>query len=173
MPSITPLRACLAALSVAALLATSGCSVFHRRDGSLRFLPRAHNVDYTRARENRPLDVPPDLDTPATDPTMQVPAVGGAAQANVAGGPAFNLSDTPASSWERLGKALDHIDGVTVAQRSQLLGSFGVQYKGASVLLRVSPNGASSRIDAVGNDGQPMRSPEAVELLGLLRDRLG
>lgn len=167
------LRVSLAAAFAMALLATSGCSMFHRPDGSLRFLPRAHNVDYSKARENRPLEVPPDLDTPATDPTMQVPSVGGAAAQAAAGGPAINLADTPASSWERLGKALDHIGDVTVGQRSQLLGSYEVQFKGTSVLLRVSPNGASSRIDAVGNDGQPVRTPQALELLGLLRDRLG
>ena len=33
--------------------------------------------------------------------------------------------------------------------------------------------GQSTRVDAVGADGQPVRTPEAVELLGLLRDRIG
>lgn len=167
------LRFSLGALITVALVSASGCSMFRRPDGSMRFLPHAHNSDYTKAREYRPLDVPPDLDTPATDPTMQVPAVGGGAAQTAADGPAITLADTPASSWERLGKALDHVGGVTVNQRSQLLGSYEVQFKGVSVLLRVSPSGASSRIDAVSGDGQPVRTPQAIELLGLLRDRLG
>lgn len=175
MPSSSATRVSLVAVFAVALLAASGCSMIKRPDGSLRFLPQAHNSEYTKSRENRPLDVPPDLDTPATDPTMQVPAVGGAASnaAGLAGGPAFTLADTQASSWERLGKALDHIDGVAVGQRSQLLSSYEVQYKGASFLLRATGNGASTSIDAVTPAGQPLRTPEAVELLGLLRNRLG
>ncbi|MBS0192867.1 MAG: hypothetical protein JSR34_01300 [Proteobacteria bacterium] len=156
----------------AVMLVSTGCSMIKRPDGSLRFLPQAHNSEYTKSRENRPLDVPPDLDTPATDPTMQVPAVGAVASA-AASGPTITLADTPASSWERLGKALDHVDGVSVGQRSQLLGSYEVQYKGASMLLRATGSGTSTSIDAVTPAGQPLRTPEALELLGLLRNRLG
>ncbi len=174
MQSTFAARMTMAVLISAALLASSGCHMLKRSDGSFRLLPRPHNSDYTRSVESRPLDVPPDLDTPATDPTMQIPGARASGDAGAAAdGPAFSLQDTPAGSWERLGKALDHVDGVSVAQRSQLLNSYEVQYKGARILLRVSPNGAGSRIDAVGIDGQPQRTPEALELLGLLRGRLG
>lgn len=172
MPLISTARVSLAALLVAGVFASTGCSMFHRNDGSFRFLPRPHNADYKKAVENRPLEVPPDLDTPATDPTMQVPSPGAGGVAGAAGGPAFTLQDTAAGSWDRLGKALDHVDGVTVTQRSQLINSYEVQYKGNRILLRVSPDGAASKIDAVGVDGTPLRTPEALELLGLLRGRL-
>ncbi|MBS0461987.1 MAG: hypothetical protein JSS41_05885 [Proteobacteria bacterium] len=173
MLSKSATRASLAVVIVATLLAAGGCSMIKRPDGSLRFLPRGHNADYQKSAEARPLDVPPDLDTPATDPTMQVPGSrAGGAVAAATGGPAFTLQDNAAGSWDRLGKALDHIDGVTVTQRSQLINSYEVQYKGNRILLRVSPDGAASKIDAVGVDGTPLRTPEALDLLGQLRGRL-
>ncbi|HEY2345876.1 MAG TPA: hypothetical protein VGH80_08330 [Xanthomonadaceae bacterium] len=173
--STSTARASLAVFFAVALLASSGCGMLHRPDGSVRFLPRPHNSDYQKSAENRPLEVPPDLDTPATDPAMQVPAVRGGSMAKAAtnSNPAFDLSDTPAGAWNRMGKALEHIDGATVTQRSQLLNSYEVQFKGTSLLLRATQDGASSRIDATGPDGQPVRTPEAIELLNQLRDRLG
>jgi len=167
-------RAMLASTLCVALLASSGCSWMHRPDGSLKFLPRSHNSDYKLSKENRPLEVPPDLDTPATDPSMQIPASHGVAPSSMAGaGGDFAISDTPSGAWDRMGKALERIDGVTITSRSQLLNSYEVQYKGATLLLRANPDGASSRIDAVGNDGRPVRTPEAVELLEKLRNRIG
>jgi len=179
-------RALLGTTLAAALLATSGCHVFHRPDGSMRFLPHRHNSDYSKSQENRPLEVPPDLDTPATDPSMQIPGSRGTASYNgsvppaagsiapTSGNPSFLLADSLSGSWDRMGRALERIDGVTITQRTQLLNSYEVQYKGATMLLRAtSEGGQSTRVDAVGADGKPMRSPEAVELLGLLRDRIG
>ena len=174
-------RALLATTLAAALLATSGCSVFHRPDGSIRFLPHRHNSDYSKSRENRPLEVPPDLDTPATDPSMQIPSTRGAgvpaAASTIApdsGNPSFTVADTAEASWARLGRALERIDGVSITQRAQLLGSYEVQYKGATILLRASPEGAqSTRVDAVGADGRPIRSAQAIELLGVLHSRIG
>jgi len=174
-------RALLASTLAVALLATSGCHMLRRPDGSMRFLPHSHNADYSKSRENRPLEVPPDLDTPATDPSMQIPGARGgsmpAAAGSIAptsGNPSFLLADNVSGSWDRMGRALERINGVTITQRTQLLNSYEVQYKGATMLLRATPEGGqSTRVDAVGADGKPMRSPEALELLGLLRDRIG
>jgi uncharacterized lipoprotein len=173
-------RALLASTFAVALLATSGCHnrIVRRQDGSVRFLPHSHNSDYSKSQENRPLEVPPDLDTPATDPSMQIPAgrAGGSTGsiAPTGGNPSFVLADSVSGSWDRMGRSLERINGVTITQRTQLLNSYEVQYKGATMLLRATPEGGqSTRVDAVGADGQPMRSPEAVELLGLLRNRIG
>ena len=179
-------RALLASTFAVALLATSGCHMLERPDGSMRFLPHRHNSDYSKSRENRPLEVPPDLDTPATDPSMQIPGSRGAASYNGSvppaagsiaqtnGNPSFLLADSVSGSWDRMGRALERIDGVTISQRTQLLNSYEVQYKGATMLLRATPEGGqSTRIDAVGANGQPVRSPEAIELLALLRNRIG
>lgn len=170
-------RALLATTLAAALLGGTGCHYLHRPDGSMRFLPQSHNSDYKKAKENRPLEVPPDLDTPATDPSMQVPAARSGPSytpaSTIAASGGFSLSDSPASAWERMGKALERIDGVTITQRSQLINSYEVQFKGATLLIRANPEGGSTRVDVVGTDGKIVRSPEATELLNLLRDRIG
>jgi uncharacterized lipoprotein len=171
-------RVLLAASLVAVLLAGSGCSIYHRTTSIFH----RHNTDYVRSQENRPLEVPPDLDTPATDPSMQIPgsrpaaapAVSGVYAPGLSADPGFMLVDNAAGAWERIGKALERIDGVTIGRRAQLINSYEVQYKGQTVLLRASQTGQQAvRVDAVGADGNPVRTPAAVELLGLLRDRLG
>jgi uncharacterized lipoprotein len=176
----TPTARTLLAMSLATvLLASSGCSMLHRSDGSMRFLPHRHNSDYSKSQENRPLEVPPDLDTPATDPSMQIPAGHDSMSSSTGpvvsnGNPGFTIADTASGCWDRMGRALERIDGVTITKRTQLLNSYEVQYKGATMLLRAnSEGGQSARVDAVGANGQPIRTPEAVELLGLLRNRIG
>ncbi len=177
-----PVRVALASALAAAVLAGSGCHWFHR----------GGNADYQKSVENRPLEIPPDLDRPAVDATMQIPSgnagvarrgvasVPPAASSIAPGGPvaaggdaSFLVTDTAAGTWTRLGDALGHLDGVTITQRAQLLDSYEVQFKGATFLLRASSEGSGSRISAIGADGQALHSTEANELLALLHDRLG
>lgn len=168
-------RISLASALAVAVLSTSGCHWFHRG-----------NADYQKSVENRPLEIPPDLDKPAVDAAMQIPSANSsatrrsvssvppAASSIAPGGDAsFVVTDSPAGAWTRLGNALGHIDGVTISQRAQLLNSYEVQYKGATFLLRANADGVSARINAVGADGQALHSAEANELLGLLRGRIG
>jgi uncharacterized lipoprotein len=176
-----PVRVAIASALAVAVLAGSGCHWFHRG-----------NADYQKSVENRPLEIPPDLDKPAIDATMQIPSGNaGAARRGVssvppaassiapagsvaAGGDAsFLVTDTPSGAWTRMGNSLDHMDGVTVTQRAQLLNSYEVQFKGATFLLRASGEGTASRINAIGADGQVLHSAQANELLGLLHDRIG
>jgi uncharacterized lipoprotein len=174
--STSTARALLATTLATALLATSGCGSLHRPDGTFKFFPDRHNADYDKSQENRPLEVPPDLDTPATDPSMAIPAVHASAGSSMAsgGGPGFAVADTVGGTWERMGRALERINGVTITQRAQLLNSYEVQYKGATMLLRASSDGGqAARVDAVDANGNPVRTPAAVELLGLLHGRIG
>jgi uncharacterized lipoprotein len=169
-------RVLLAALLAAVLLGSSGCSIYHRTASMFH----RHNSDYAGSKENRPLEVPPDLDTPATDPSMQIPGsrpaaapAGGVYSPSLNADPGFMMVDNAAGAWDRMGKALERIDGVTISQRSQLINSYEVQYKGQTMLLRANQTGQQAvRVDAVGPDGNPVRTPAAVELLGLLRERL-
>ncbi len=170
-------RVLLVASLAAVLLGDAGCSVVHRTAGIFH----RHNSDYAGSKENRPLEVPPDLDTPATDPSMQIPgsrpaasvASGGAYTQGLNADPGFTMVDSTAGAWERMGKALARIDGVAITQGAQLMNSYEVQYKGQTMLLRATQAGQQAvRVDAVGPDGNPVRTPAAVELLGLLRDRL-
>jgi uncharacterized lipoprotein len=159
------------------VLAGSGCHWFHR----------GANADYQKSAENRPLEIPPDLDKPAVDATMQIPSGNvGATQRGVGSVPpaagsiipagadaSFLITDSAAGAWARMGNALGRVDGVTISKRAQLLNTYEVQYKGATFLLRASTEGTASRISAIGADGQILHSAEANALLVLLRGRLG
>lgn len=141
--------------------------------------------DYEQSPETRPLEVPPDLDTPPTDPSMRVPSPGSgaaAAASNPGGAPPSSstavassvaVADTVQSTWRRVGLALERIDGVQIDDRAELLSVYNVSYRGASFLVQVQPDGANAKIVAVDGDGRSIGEGPAVELLGLLRQRLG
>ena len=59
-----PVRVAFASALAVAVLASSGCHWFHR----------GGNSDYQKSVENRPLEIPPDLDKPAVDASMQIPS---------------------------------------------------------------------------------------------------
>ena len=80
------IRIALVGALVTALLASSGCKWFHR----------GGNADYQKSVENRPLEIPPDLDRPAVDPSMQVPV--NRATSTAAARPTSPRSVPPAAS---------------------------------------------------------------------------
>lgn len=148
-------------LALAALVATSGCSMFRGKTG------------YELPPESRPLSIPPDLDAPATGDGLRIPAAPVATAAAAAPAQAFTLSDTPASAFGRVGIALDRIEGVSISERSQLLGVYTVAYEGETFFIRISPEGQGARIAAASTDGREINSGAGARLLGLLRQRLG
>ncbi len=158
----TPRKLLMVALSIA-VAGSSGCSWFRGKS------------DYELSPESRPLEVPPDLTLPRTDPTMQVPEVRAVAPAapGVQAASGFSVADSADSVWRRIGLALERIDGVTIVNRAQLIGSYEVQYQGQSFLVRAQADGEATRVIAVGADGQPLTSGPAAQLLGLLRQRIG
>lgn len=103
-------------LSIAAVIAASagliGCSAFHQKSDY-----------YSSAAESRPLEVPPDLDSPATANELTVPAAPGpgasSAAAAAAGTPAaaplaptppsheLRVADHAADTWTKIGPALE------------------------------------------------------------------
>lgn len=104
-------RMLIAAVVAMSLLATSGCGWF-----------RSKKDPYKNAPENRPLEIPPDLDRPNTDPAMKIPALPRSGARNapatlgaVAQAPsihsAFLLDDSLDSSWHRVGLALARMEG--------------------------------------------------------------
>lgn len=149
-------------LIVGMLCMASGCAWFRS------------NSDYENSPESRPLAVPPDLDTPATDASMQVPQANSGTQGAVAApSGAFAVADEPGNTWRRLGLALERIEGVSIAQKAEALSAYNVVYSGEEFLIRVVADGAASRIEAVGGDGSVTSSGAAGRLLGLLKSRLG
>lgn len=164
MNSKSPLvRRSFCGLLVLALVATSGCSWWRGRSG------------YETSPESRPLEVPPDLDKPGVDPSMQVPAVANAPAAarGPVTGTSFTIADAPDSAWRRLGLALERIEGVTIDNRAQVLAVYNVTFEGESFLVKVAADGEASRVSTVSTAGQELTTGAAGKLLALLKNRLG
>lgn len=169
-------RTLLAVAAMAALVATSGCSMFRSKSG------------YESSPESRPLEVPPDLTLPRSDSAMAIPQVrGGSATTGTAlpgtavpgtvpaaaAGNGFAISDSVDSAWQRVGVSLGRIDGVDILNRAQVIGAYEVRFGGSDFLIRVQAEGSGSRVSATAADGRALTSGPAAELLGILRGRLG
>jgi uncharacterized lipoprotein len=156
-------RRLLAGLVVLSVLASTGCGWFRGRSG------------YESSPESRPLEVPPDLDRPSADPSMQLPprADDPSAARGPVTGTSFMIADDTDSAWRRLGLALDRIEGVTIDSRAQVLAVYNVSFEGESFLVKVAADGEGSRISTVSAEGQELTTGAAGKLLALLRERLG
>ncbi|GAB2619048.1 hypothetical protein [Novilysobacter erysipheiresistens] len=166
------------------VMAVSGCGWFGGTDEL-----------YTEAPENRPLEVPPDLDLPRTGaaeaaptgsvtasgtvaaaagsaPTpaagMEAPQVTGAAPA--AGTPSgFNVAGSREEVFAQVDTALAAIEGVSVASRAELLGVFDVNYQQSNFLVRVSEVDGGAYVSAVDPRGMPATDAAAVQLIAQLQ----
>ena len=107
---------------------------------------------------------------------MQVPNVGPAASSasaatNAAGG--FTVGGSRDEAFTRVGEALAGIEGVAIASRAQLLGTYDVSYEGASFLVRVSAVDAGAYVSAVDPRGLPATGAAPTKLLAALKAKLG
>ncbi|WP_395682568.1 hypothetical protein [Dokdonella sp.] len=191
-----------------------GCGFMHRH------LDRK-NDEYKRAVESRPLEVPPDLDTPSSSGALTVPAVSGrattaAASTNPPGaapasvtppeasatpgatisGDGLAVSDTVASTWSRVGLALERSGVATITGRDEAGHAYTVETTGQTTTkpgwfkraitfghagnkttarvqlsVRVSADGAGSRVSVEGSNDDASRDA-ARSLLNSLRERL-
>lgn len=158
-----PLALVLLAVSVAGM---SGCKWFSKGDAK---------GDYALAPEARPLEVPPDLNLPSTAGAMQIPqaasAASGAGAPAAAGG--FAIAGSRDDAFARVGEALAAIDGVTIASRAQLLGTFDVGYEGSNFLVRVAATESGAYVSAVDPRGLPATGEAPTRLLAALKAQLG
>jgi uncharacterized lipoprotein len=156
-------RRALSAVLVAVVVSSAGCGWLRGKSG------------YEKSIETRPLEIPPDLDQPAADSSMQIPqaTTPRAAAAAPVTGQSFIIADAPESAWRRLGLALDRIEGVTINERAESQSVYDVSYEGESFLVKVAADGDASRISAVDQAGQDVRTGAAGRLLALLKQRLG
>lgn len=141
----------LAVLVSASLL--GGCGFLHRHF-------ERKNDEYKTAVESRPLEVPPDLDTPNSAGALTVPAAGaraatpapGAAPASagidagatapppvVAGVPGallsgngLTVSDAVANTWSRVGLALERSGAATIVNRDESGYTYTVETTGTT-----------------------------------------
>jgi len=149
-----------AALAIA-VLGVSGCKWF-----------RKGNPDYAMSAETRPLEVPPDLNLPSTATAMKLPQTGTQASATPSNPTGFNVAGPRDEVFAKVGVALEGIDGVSIASRAQLLGSYDVTYEGASFLVRVVAVEAGTYVSAVDPRGLPAAGP-APKLIAALKAKLG
>ena len=153
----------LAALAVA-VLGVSGCKWF-----------RKGNPDYAMPAETRPLEVPPDLTLPSTATAMKLPQTAAqvsSTQGGVSSATGFNVAAPRDEVFAKVGVALEGIDGVAIASRAQLLGSYDVTYEGSSFLVRVVAVEAGTYVSAVDPRGLPAAGP-ATKLIAALKAKLG
>lgn len=163
-------RAAIAGLLLVGLVGASGCSWF-----------RKGNKLYAEAPENRPLEVPPDLDQPRTDGAMAVPGAPAGtsvsastytpsrAAAPAASAVGFTTPGTRDDVFNRVGEALAKIEGVTVASRAQLLGAYDVNYGDVNFLVRVSAVEAGAYVSAVDPRGLPATGEPPAKLIAELK----
>lgn len=117
------------ALSVAGFM-LGGCSLFHHRASY-----------YDHARETKPLEVPPDLDSPVSSEELAVPPAGGAATSDAGavgsappsaslGSGALRLADSADHAWERVGLALERAQVGTISARDASAHTYTVEVAG-------------------------------------------
>ncbi|MFT4178502.1 MAG: hypothetical protein QM612_03435 [Thermomonas sp.] len=158
----------IAAPLVALLLVggLSGCRWFGKK-----------NDLYTQSAEARPLEVPPDLDRPAAERAMALPSVStsatasGTATASVA--PlGFNVASDRDAVFAKVGDVLAATQGVSIANKAAILGTFDVDYLGAKFLVRVTKAGDGTYVSAVDPRGLPPTGDAPVKLIGVLKAAL-
>lgn len=159
-PFLRPLA--IAALAIAVLGAT-GCKWF-----------RKGNPDYAMSAETRPLEVPPDLNLPNTAGAMQLPPTGAPTtpQGVASSATGFNVAGPRDEVFAKVGDALAGVEGLTIASRAQLLGSYDVAYEGSNFLVRVVAVEAGTYVSAVDPRGLPAAG-SAPKLMAALKAKLG
>ena len=176
MRSTSLLRTAVLALLVVSVFAASGCRWFRKGN------------PYQQSAETRPLEVPPDLDRPNTAGALGAPTsvtrsslAGGAAQpqsaagpqAQAAGGNGFTVAGERDQVFARLGEALAGVEGLTVASKAELLGTYDVSYAGSNFLVRVSKVDAGVYVSAVDPRGVAASGEAVARLMQSLKASLG
>jgi uncharacterized lipoprotein len=165
-------RVLVLAVVATMVVATSGCHWFGKRGNP-----------YQQEASARPLEVPPDLDRPNTEGAMQVPEAGTqsvtrssmtpATQPAQASANGFTVAGDRDQVFDKVGTALAATDGVTIASKAQLLGTYDVSYHGADFLVRVTKVDAGVYVSAVDPRGMPASGDAATQLIAALKAAIG
>lgn len=158
--------------SAAALaVGVSGCHWFSKRDSAYQMSP-----------ESRPLEVPPDLDRPTTEGAVPPPDAGtqsvtrsempAATQAPISNS-GFTIAGDRDDVFNKVGSALAATQGLTIASKAQLLGTYDVSYQGSDFLIRVTKVDAGVYVSAVDPRGMPADTAAATQLIASLKASLG
>jgi uncharacterized lipoprotein len=166
MPHSPLIRSAAVATLLVAVVAASGCRWF-RKDSA-----------YQQSAETRPLEVPPDLDRPDTAGALGAPAPVSrssmpAPAASSATATGFTVAGERDDVFNKVGEALASIEGVTVASKAQLLGTYDVNYAGSNFLVRVTKVDAGVYVSAVDPRGVAAGGDAPARLIAALRTALG
>lgn len=166
---VRPLALVLLVVSVA------GCSWFKK----------GAKGDYALAPEARPLEVPPDLDRPSADAAMNLPSGGSSVSASQVqprgsvtpvapreSASAFIVPGTRDDVFNKLGTALAGVQGATVKNKSQLLGTYDVSYSGHDFLIRTATVTDGVHVSAIDPRGSIDASAEATKVIADLKAAL-
>ncbi|UWX04485.1 hypothetical protein H1235_05985 [Pseudoxanthomonas sp. NC8] len=166
----------IARASTAALLAFTvvaalgGCSWFHK----------GAKGDYALAPEQRPLEVPPDLNLPDTSGAMALPPAGGVSRPQAAPGaaPAASPNGFTVSAGRDIRSSVrsePHCAGskaLAIASSAQLLGTYDVSYRGGAFLVRVVAVEGGSYVSAVDPRGLPATGEAPLKVIAALQAEL-
>lgn len=154
----------IVALAVS-VLGVSGCKWFKKG-----------NPDYSMSPETRPLEVPPDLNLPNTAGAMKLPPASAplvSQGATTGSATSFHVVGNRDEVFNKLGAALDATDGVAIASRAPLLGTYDVSYEGSNFLVRVASVETGTYVSAVDPRGIPAAGAAPAKLVAQLKAALG
>lgn len=171
-PSVPPIRFLAVAALAVVVLGASGCSWF-----------RKGNDLYAQSPESRPLEVPPDLNLPDTAGAMKLPgdatqsvsrsSMAAPAASTVPDNTGFTVQGDRDAVFDKIGEVLASTEGVTIASKAQILGTYDVDYEGSQFLLRVTKVQAGAYVSAVDPRGMPASGEAPVKLVAALKAALG
>lgn len=157
------------ALLAVAVVGASGCKWF-----------RKDNEVYKQSAENRPLEIPPDLDRPSSDTAMNLPASVTASQVaaqranpNAPSPVGFSVNGTRDEVFAKVGDILAATSGATVASKAQILGTYDVDFDGSKFLVRVTQISGGTYVSAVDPRGLPASGEAPAKLMAALKAGLG
>lgn len=154
----------VAAVAFALVASASGCHWF-KRDSS-----------YAKSKEDRPLEVPPDLDLPDTTAATALPSsatASGTSSSTLRNADVLVPGAAATALYPKIGAALGGIEGVTINGRDEALSSYDVTYKGENFLIRAQDSQTGgSRLIAVSADGRLLNTGAGADLLKLVRAKL-
>lgn len=138
----------------------SGCHWFKKK-----------NELYTQSVENRPLEVPPDLDRPSEDRAMALPSVAtaSATAAKPVAATGFAVAGERDAVFAKVGDVLATLNGVRVANKADILGTYDIDYQDAKFLIRVTKAGDGAYVSAVDPRGLPPSGDAAGKLIAALK----
>ena len=133
--------------------------------------------DFAKAPDQRPLEIPPALEAaaPAAPASSSATAsqVARPAVQPAAANAGFTLAGERDAVYARVGQLLESMDGLEIASRAQLLGSYDVAYQGSNFLVRVVAVEAGVYVSAVDPRGLPATGAAPDAVLAQLKAGLG